>query len=259
MKRRLVIPTLGESTHLAAAVASARALGPAWQVVLVCPAARVAGLRQRFPAEEVVAETGSGLYAAVNDAVAAGAWEWFSYLNDDDLVTGALAQEIPAGADIVYGQVDYIDEAGRRVGSFPVESRPARLSCLLAAGVPALTPQGTVISRRAFETLGGFDTKLRYCGDFDFWLRAAGRGLRFAYRPGLAGAFRLRPGQLSGQRESAAAEFATVRARAGQFHPSFRLAWARTAFRLRHLPLILERRRLTGHWRSHELFAPKVS
>lgn len=258
MKRRVVIPTLGESPHLAAAVDSARALGASWQVVLVAPAARVDGLRQRFPGAEVIAETGHGLYAAVNAGLAAGAWEWFSYLNDDDLVAGALADEIPAGADIVYGSVDYIDESGRRVGSFPVESQPARLPCLLAAGLPALTPQGTVISRRAFEALGGFDAQLKFCGDFDFWLRAAGRGLRFEHRPVLAGAFRLRPGQLSGQREAAAAELAMVCARAGRLHSSFQLAWARTAFRLRHLPLILERRRLTGHWRSHDLFAPKA-
>lgn len=259
MKRRMVIPTLGESAYLEGAVSSVQALGSAWQVVLVSPAARTAELRRRFPQTEVVGETGCGLYAAVNDGLAGCAWEWFSYLNDDDLVTRALADDIPTGADIVYGRVDYIDDAGRRAGSFPVESRPDRLSCLLAAGVPALTPQGTMVSRRAFEALGGFDAKLRFCGDFDFWLRASVRGLRFEHRAISVGSFRLRAGQLSSEREAAETELAAVCARVRHDHPRVRLTWARTAFRLRNLPLIFERRRLTGRWRSRELFARKVS
>jgi hypothetical protein len=50
----LVIPTLGESACLAEAVA----LGPAWQVVLVGPSARVADLRRAFPACKIVTESG---------------------------------------------------------------------------------------------------------------------------------------------------------------------------------------------------------
>lgn len=259
MKGRLVIPTLGKSAHLAAAVASAQAAGVDWQVVVVCPPALVAELKEKFPSVEVIAETGRGLYAAVNDGLAGGAWEWFSYLNDDDLITRPLSEEFFGDVDIVYGPVDYIDERGRRLGSLPVETHPGRLPCLLAAGVPGLTPQGTVISRRAFEMLGGFDAQLRYCGDFDFWLRAAGRGLRFEYWPGLAGAFRLRPGQLSSERAAAAAELALVMARTGHGYARVRLLWARLMFRSRHLAQILERRRLTGRWRSHELFAAHAS
>lgn len=255
MSRVLVIPTLGTSPLLAKAVASAAQL-PDTQRIIVCPPERVAALSAAHPECRVVAENGPGLYAAINSGVAAATgWEWCGYLNDDDLLGAAAAAEPPAGCDVGYGRVDYIDAAGRRVGSFPVETNPARVPRLLAAGIPAITPQGTWISRRAFATLGGFDAQLKFCGDFDFWLRAAARGLRFACQPGVAGAFRLRAGQLSAQRAGAAAELAAVCARLPQAHGEISLALARIGFRLRNLPLIWERRRLTGHWRSRDLFS----
>jgi len=257
MKRILVIPTLGESPFLEPAIDSARALGTGWRVVLVCPAARADYLKARYLGCEVVAETAGGLYGAINTGLRSAAeWDWFSYLNDDDLVTEAVAPEPPAGADIVYGRVDYIDAGGRRLGSFPVEPRPNRLPVLLAGGVPALTPQGTVISRRAFEALGGFDARLRYCGDFDFWLRASVNKLVFVHRPATVGAFRLHAGQLSQQQDAAAAELAGVCAAHAPGRSGVSVALARTAFRLRNLPLTFERRRLTGHWRSRALFNP---
>jgi len=260
MKLLVIIPTLGESAYLAEAVASALALGSAWQVRLVSPAARAADLRKAFPTCKVVAESGRGLYGAINDGLrAAGdAWSWCSYLNDDDTVSLA-AGNIPNGqADLVYGRVDYIDETGRRLGTFPVEPSVRRLPRLLAAGVPVLTPQGTLISRRAYEELGGFDPQLRFCGDFDFWLRASQRGLKFVHRPERVGAFRIRAGQLSAQRAAAAAELAGVCKSHGGGRPWFLLAAARLGFKLRHLPLIFERRRLTGHWRSRDLFGGRA-
>jgi glycosyltransferase involved in cell wall biosynthesis len=260
MKLLIVIPTLGESACLAEAVASALALGPAWQVMLVGPSARAADLRRAFPTCQVMTESGPGLYGAINDGLRAAGdeWSWCSYLNDDDTLSLA-AGNIPTGqADIIYGRVDYIDETGRKLGAFPVEPSVRRLPRLLAAGVPALTPQGTLISRRAFDELGGFDAQLRFCGDFDFWLRAAQRGLKFAHRPERVGTFRIRAGQLSAQRAAAAAELAGVCKKHGGGRPRFLLAAARLGFKLRHLPLIFERRRLTGYWRSRDLFGGRA-
>ncbi|HVU16762.1 MAG TPA: hypothetical protein VHD32_07545 [Candidatus Didemnitutus sp.] len=256
MKRVLVIPTLGESAWLAEAVASASALGRDVRVVLVAPPDRVAGLLMRFSGVEVFAEKGRGLYRALNEALeSAGEWDYGSYLNDDDLLFPGAVKMPPAGADIFYGRVDYVDGSGRRLGSFPIETSPERISAVFSAGIPGLTPQGTWISRRAYEQLGGFDAGLKYCGDFDFWRRAAERGCRFAFNTALVGAFRLRPGQLSREREAAAAERARVDARTASRPGSLTRALIRFRFRLRHLPLIWERRRLTGHWRSADLFS----
>jgi len=259
MKRLVVIPTLGRSPWLDAAVASARALGERWRLRLVGPAAVGAAIRERFPDCDFVAESGAGLFRALNDALHADdAWEWFSYLNDDDLVAPAAGWEPPAGADIVYGRVDYLAADGRRLGSFPVEPKPPRLGRLLAAGVPALTPQGTVVSRRAFAALGGFDPGLKFCGDFDFWLRAARKNLDFRFRAETTGAFRVRPGQLSAQRAAADAERDAVCARHGGGYSGASLVLARLTFRLRNAGRILERRRLTGRWTSAALFSGDI-
>ncbi|HEY4300793.1 MAG TPA: hypothetical protein VGM73_07970 [Candidatus Didemnitutus sp.] len=256
----VVIPTLADSPWLVAAIASASAPGTSSRVILVCPPDRRNDLAVRHPGCEVVAETGVGLYGAINDGLrATREWEFFSYLNDDDLLLGTMPGSMPSGVDVLYGKVDYVDAGTRRMGSFPIETSASRIPRVLAAGLPALTPQGTWISRRAFEELGGFDAGLKYCGDFDFWLRAAGRGLRFSFRSETVGAFRLRPGQLSGQRAAADAELAVVCARSPFRLGAMARAATRLGFRWRHLGLIWERRRLTGRWRSRDLFAGSPS
>ena len=52
-----------------------------------------------------------------------------------------------------------------------------------------------LLRRRVLERIGPLDESLRYCMDYEYWLRAATAGLRFARvtEPPLA-TFRLRPG-----------------------------------------------------------------
>ena len=41
----------------------------------------------------------------------------------------------------------------------------------------------TVFRRRVWETIGEFDERLATNEDYDYWIRAAARGFRFARNP----------------------------------------------------------------------------
>ncbi len=216
MRLRVITATRGQSPHLAAAVVSVAQLpGAAVHHVLVCPLADCARLGREFPACQVLAEEGAGLYAALNTGLkAAGTDEFFTWLNDDDLLVPngfaaalrQLADDPELGA--VYGRVEMIDGAGKLLGELPVAHRPADLPALLASGTMPLAQPGTVFRTTATESVGVFDSTYRLAGDLDFFVRAVRAGVRFAYHHGKVAQFRVHAGQLSKNETAAALEHA---------------------------------------------------
>ena len=125
-----------------------------------------------------------GQTAAINDGLRAATGEWVCYLNSDDLlVPGALGRVAEyfrnhPEADLVYGRAEWMDADGRFLGEYPVgEWDYARLSqdCFICQ--PA-----AFWRRRLHGEHGYFDERLRYCMDYEFWLRA-GRTARVAHLP----------------------------------------------------------------------------
>jgi glycosyltransferase involved in cell wall biosynthesis len=55
----------------------------------------------------------------------------------------------------------------------------------------------SIFRRRVYETIGGFDESLRTNEDYDFWIRAAAAGFRFARNDRPLGYYRRRDGSLS--------------------------------------------------------------
>jgi hypothetical protein len=219
----------------------------------VAPAEKVAGLREEFPAATVVPEPagGGGMYAAINaGAGAAGSWDLLTYINDDDLLRPdftAVVRRAAAAGDrpmIVYGGVELIDAAGRRLGEIPIGRRPAQHRALYAERLEPVFQHGTVVTRAAWAQLGGFDASLRFCGDSEFLARACVSGVPAvcATRAPVA-AFRLRAGQLTKNRAAMQAERARVDAQLGLCAGPRTVArrWARWVFRLSNLPIYAER------------------
>jgi len=157
-------------------------------------------------------------------------------------------------ADLVYGRVDYIDPAGRRLGALPVESRPERFELLMAGGIPPFTQHGTFVRRALAEKLGSLDEQLRLGADFDYWARAVAAGARFRFVDAVVAQFRVRPGQLSGDTAAMQREIERSAHRVFGAVPKWKLRRSALRFRLRRLPEIVERFRLTGCWRTETLF-----
>lgn len=248
MRTLVVTPTLGESPWLTVCVDSVALLPPECRHVLVTAAARVDELQRRFPHTRVVVEPpgGRGMYAALNSGVtAADEWDAFTYLNDDDLLLPGISAAVRrldphAGAPMIaYGRVDLVGADGRRLGAIPVSPWPALNRELYRRRIEPVYQHGTLITRRAWLQLGGFDERLRFCGDSELLARACVQRIPFLRVPGApVAAFRLRAGQLTKNRPAMQAERARVDEQLGLLRgPSRGGGWAKVLFRLANLPV----------------------
>lgn len=247
MKLLVVTATLGESRWLAETAASVPSDAAH---VLVCPAAKLEELRARFPRATVVCEPGGGMYAAIDAGLAAvGEWDAFTYLNDDDLLLPAFRKVLKAterarGAHIVYGGVRLIDANGRRLGAIPISRSPTLNRALYAQRLEPVFQHGTVVSRDAFEELGGFDSSFRLCGDSEFLARACLKGVPFICATGQAvAAFRVRAGQQTKNRAAMNDERRRVDEKLGLLATTTtaRHRWARACFRFANVAIYAER------------------
>src|SRR6185369_13244385 len=73
----------------------------------------------------------------------------------------------------------YIDADDRVIGLYPTEEwSPERLKLICFLCQPAV-----FLRRRVVERFGTFDERLRYCMDYEYWLRLAAGGARFVHVP----------------------------------------------------------------------------
>ena len=183
----VITPTLGDSPYLDDTMASVRALPFPVIHVLSVPAPRVDALRGRYPHAVVVPDAGreGGIYGALNAALlqAPAGWDWFTYINDDDLLlpgfAAAAVQHFALGEKaepVAYGDVELIDGNGRRVGVSTVTPDPRWIPALMQAHISPLMQQGMLFRRDCVMRLRQFDLRYRLCADLDFWLRACAAG-----------------------------------------------------------------------------------
>lgn len=135
------------------------------------------GDRLRF-----ISEPDGGQADAVNKGVALGRGEILGWLNSDDTYEpGALHDVAGAFATapdvaVVYGDADHVLEDGSHYGPYPtLPFDYGRLAETCFICQPA-----AFIRRSAFDEVGGVDAALRFCMDYDLWIRV-GRRHRFAY------------------------------------------------------------------------------
>lgn len=262
----VVTPSLGESPYLGETMAAVAGLPLPRPVrhVLAVPAGRVAALQERYPHAFVVPDAGraGGIYGALNAALAQApaGWEWFTYINDDDLLLPGFAEVArrhcarPEREPVTYGDVEMIDEAGRSLSAITVERNPDWIPALLQQDISPVMQQGMLFHRDCVARLGGFDTRYSLCADLDFWLRACATGERLRYYPVTVARFRLRTGQLSGNTTLTVLEQRQIVARhLPQRLPAWRRHAAALRYRLQNLPRYLRRFRARGLCTSYSL------
>jgi glycosyltransferase involved in cell wall biosynthesis len=161
-----------------------------------------------------ISEPDRGMYDAINKGLRMANGEILAYLNSDDLyfpwtvdVVVELLDDHPE-ADLVYGDFVRVDEVHRTV--VPVFVAPFRTAPTAAFGT--LGQPAVLMRRHVFDTLGGFDDRLAYVADLEFWLRAAER-FRFLRIAEFLALEQRHAGMLSeAKRSEMAAEDARVRA-----------------------------------------------
>lgn len=218
---RIVTPTTGASTYLAETMASL-ALIPRelFSHAFACPFQCVPRLREAYPDSLAVPESAPSMYAAINDGAAIDpTWRWMTYINDDDYFLPGMARLMddvvstldPNESVIVYSRAIFVNEAGNWICEFPIMRQPARLLDCYSIACNPIATHGTIVSRAAFEMLGGFDPEFRYAGDMDFFVRGLLSNVRFVYRPWVSTAFRLHGSNLTTDVANFAVEEGRVR------------------------------------------------
>jgi len=177
-----------------------------------------------------VSEPDRGQADAVNKGIAATRGAIVGWLNSDDVYApGALVRVRRAfaehpDADVVYGRADHIDADDRVIEPYPTEEwDPERL-----AEVCFLCQPATFLRRAAIERHGLLNVGLRYCMDYEYWLRLSRAGARFLHLPEtLAGSRLHQATKTLGQRIPVHAEMNTMlRRRLGAVPDRWLSNWA---------------------------------
>jgi hypothetical protein len=202
MKIGVVTPTLGKRGTLDETVASVAEAG--FEHVLVTPHACVDALVTRYPHCKLIPESGSNMYKAIEDGVLVGGdWDYFTWLNDDDVllpagITGLVAQlNASPKVDAIYGRVGWMNSDGVRRGSIPVANTSSDWLPLISRGVVPLGQPGTLVRRARFLAIGGFDSQYKLCADLDLFARLAADGANIVFVAEEVALFRIHAEQLS--------------------------------------------------------------
>ena len=142
-----------------------------------------------------VSEKDAGQADAVNKGIAASRGEIIGWLNSDDVYyPGAVARarkflESHPDVDVVYGMANHIDADDQVIGPYPTE--PFDFEQLKQRSF--ICQPAAFFRRRVVERFGPLDASLRYCMDYELWLRLAKGGAKFAYLEHRLAGSRLHP------------------------------------------------------------------
>ncbi|NGX54982.1 MAG: PGL/p-HBAD biosynthesis glycosyltransferase [Chlamydiae bacterium] len=152
-----------------------------------------------FPHMKVHEGSDEGIADAMNQGAAKAKGEYLLFLHADDLLAhpGTLAlistslKQHPE-AEWLYGQAHVINSEGEQLRTtrfIPFDHRRLKKYNMI-------THPATVVSRELFERVGGFQKSLRYCMDYDLWLRLAPLATPFSL-PAVIASFREHQNSLS--------------------------------------------------------------
>lgn len=123
---------------------------------------------------KIIRNVGGGVYAALNAGIAEAKGRYVATLHGSDALTSpevlekAVQTLESSKADILYGDLHYVNSAGKTVRRYNARRFHPRL---LKDGF--MPPHPTVITRReVFDVVGRYSTRYEIAGDFDWLCRA---------------------------------------------------------------------------------------
>ena len=155
-------------------------------------------VRRYVPRVRYVRQDNRGLPAARNAGLACAQGEFVTFLDADDrFLPEMLATQLDVFATrpdvgLVYTGFRFIDGGGRPLGTNGWSRDEGDVFRRLVLG-NLIHPHLALVRREAAERIGGFDERLGGAADWDFWLRLARAGVRWACVDRALAEYRLRP------------------------------------------------------------------
>ena len=147
-----------------------------------------------------VSEPDDGQADAINKGVTMAHGRYVGWLNaDDELAQGALAAVVAAldhRADVgwAYGDLEIL----QRDGSRSTWQAAPTVTLNTFTGPNPIPQPGTVVSRRAWDHVGGLDRRLHLAMDVDLWLRLLLAGIPPVHVPRVLATFEVHEGSKTG-------------------------------------------------------------
>jgi glycosyltransferase involved in cell wall biosynthesis len=194
-----------------------------------------------------ISEKDRGQADAINKGFQMARGEIWGWLNSDDTyLPGAVTRAVQAllnapEAMLVYGKAYYIDEQGRRIGEYQTE--PFDLQRL--AEWCFICQPSAFVRRALFNHIDMLDVDLRYCMDYDLWIRI-GQRFKVVYADDFLANSRLHPGTKTlSQRDGIFREvLQVVNKHYGFIHPNWRYGFIHHKVEAKARRVMIELRRL---------------
>jgi glycosyltransferase involved in cell wall biosynthesis len=144
---------------------------------------------------KAVSESDKGQTDAVNKGMRSTTGELIGWINSDDIYyPGALREAVTIferhpEIDVVYGMANHIDIADGVIEAYPTEPWDFQRLCERCF----ICQPATFFRRTVLDRWGYLDDSLRYCMDYEFWVRLGAGDARFHYIPKLLAGSRFYP------------------------------------------------------------------
>lgn len=184
-KVSVIIPTYNRAHLLRRAVLSVQAQTlPDWEVIVVddCSTEDIAGALAEFDDRRIRLirhPVNRGAPAARNTGIASASAPWIAFLDsDDEWLPEKLARQwrlVRGGADAPLLIYSGFEKVGWPRQPSPPTRRGHVFIDLLEENFVG-TCSTPLVRNQALQSVGGFDTEMRSCQDWDLWLRLARQG-----------------------------------------------------------------------------------
>ncbi len=207
-KVSVIMPAYNVAPYIGAAIESVLAQTmPDWELLIAddgSPDATATIAEQyvaRDPRVRLLRHENGGVSGARNRALRESSGEFLALLDSDDIWDPAyLAAQLAIFAE--HPDVAIVTGNGWFLGG-PRNGLPARPQARPQPTLAAILEDDesifimSIMRRRVYDTIGGFNEALRTNEDYEFWLRAAAGGFRFHRNDRPLGHYRRRDGSLS--------------------------------------------------------------